>query len=149
MTEVAGVMIRVAAASELERLFEQRWRVLRAPLGMERGTERDAGDDQSLHLIAVQEQTVIGGARLRVLSSELGSLAYVFVLPDYQRQGIGTQLIQAAIEQAISLNLSQLRVMTRLTAQSFYERLGFVATSDLFDYVGIPHRFLSFKLPVQ
>jgi ribosomal protein S18 acetylase RimI-like enzyme len=44
--------------SELAALYDQRWLVLRMPLGMERGTEKDEYDDRSLHVIAVYQQAV-------------------------------------------------------------------------------------------
>ncbi|HBB32994.1 MAG TPA: GNAT family N-acetyltransferase [Cyanobacteria bacterium UBA8803] len=132
---------------ELEDMYYQRWLVLRSPLGMERGTERDKHDQSAFHVVAVSNGRVIGSARLRELSPELGSIAYVAVLPEFHHQGIGTKLIQTLIAKARENNLKRLRVMTRLNALGFYQRLGFLATGATFDYLDIPHQFMELNLP--
>ena len=124
---------------ELDDMYYQRWLVLRAPLGMDRGTEKDKYDDSSFHLVAVCNDKVIGSARLRELSAEMGSIAYVSVLPDFRNQGIGTQLIKELIETAKQKNLKYLRLMTRISALEFYKKLGFSETGKPFVYIDIPH----------
>ena len=131
---------------ELEDMYYQRWLVLRAPVEMNRGTEKDKYDSTAFHLVAVCNDRVIGSARLRELSEELGSIAYVSVLPEFRNQGIGTKLIEKLIEKAKEKNLKHLRLMTRLTALDFYKRLGFLEIGDPFDFLDIPHRFMVFNL---
>ncbi len=131
---------------ELDDMYYQRWLVLRAPVGMDRGTEKDKYDDSAFHLVAVCNGNVIGSARLRELSEELGSIAYVSVLPEFRNQGIGTKLIEALIEKAKRKNLKRLRLMARISASGFYKRLGFFEMGDPFDYLDIPHIFMSFKI---
>lgn len=90
----------VKKETELDDMYYQRWLVLRAPLGMDRRTEKDKYDNSTFHLVAVCNERVIGSARLRELSEELGSIAYVSVLPEFCNQGIGTKLIEKLIEKA-------------------------------------------------
>ncbi len=134
---------------EKEEMYYQRWLVLRKPINMERGTEKDEydDDDSSLHFLAVCEEKIIGSARLRQLSTELGSIAYIAVLPEFQSQGVGTALIQKIIEIANQKQLTSLRVMSRINASKFYEKIGFRDTGQPFDFLGIPHKFMLFKLP--
>ena len=132
----------VKTKKELDEMYYLRWLVLRSPLGMERGTEKDKHDDSAFHLVALCNDKVIGSARLRKLSPELGSIAYVAVLPEFQNQGIGTKLIEQLIEKAKEQKLQTLRLMTRLSALEFYKRLGFSAQGTPFDYLGIPHLFM-------
>jgi ribosomal protein S18 acetylase RimI-like enzyme len=110
---------------ELEEMFYQRWLVLRSPLGMEIGSERDNHEDGALHLIAMCDRKIIASARLRELSPKLGSISYVAVLPEFQNQGIGTKLIKQLIAQAQQKNLKTLRLMSRINAIKFYQKLGF------------------------
>ncbi len=131
---------------ELDEMYYQRWLVLRAPLGMDRGTEKDKYDDRAFHVVAVCHDKVIGSARLRELSEELGSIAYVSVLPEFQNQGIGTKLIQELIEAGRKKNLKRLRLMTRINALGFYKKLGFSETGKPFVYLDIPHIFMGFNL---
>ena len=69
---------------ELGEMFYQRWLVLRSPLGMHRGTEQDSYEATAFHLVAVCNNQIVASARLRELSTELGSIAYVAVLPEFQ-----------------------------------------------------------------
>ncbi len=52
--------------------------------------------------------------------------------PDYQSQGIGTQLLNQVIEQARQAGAHQLWCDARLTAAGFYERFGMQAEGDVF-----------------
>jgi len=133
---------------ELEEMFYQRWFVLRKPLGMERGSEKDEYDDSdsAVHLVAVFQDKIIGSARLRQLSPELGSISYVAVSPEFQNQGIGTKLMHKLIEIAQEKNLHAVKLRARINALNFYKRLGFTEEGELHDYRGIPHIFMYCKL---
>lgn len=130
-----------------EEMYEQRWLVLRAPIHLERGTERDKYDAHALHFIAVNNRQIIGSARLREMSTELGSIAYLAVLPEFQSHGVGTALIKKIIEIAEKKYLKSLRVMSRINASKFYQRIGFQETGESFEFLGIPHQFMNFNLP--
>lgn len=132
--------------TELDDMYYQRWLVLRAPLGMARGTEKDKYDNSAFHLVAACNDRVIASARLRELSEELGSIAYVSVLPEFCNQGIGTKLIEKFIETAKEKNLKSLRLMSRISALRFYQRLGFSDIGEPFDFMDIPHKFLSLEI---
>ncbi len=136
----------VKNGTELDDMYYQRWLVLRAPLGMERGTEKDKYDNSAFHLVAVCNDRVIGSARLRELSEELGTIAYVSVLPEFCNQGIGTKLIEKLIEKAKEKNLKSLRLMTRVSALGFYKRLGFTDIGEPFCFLDIPHKFMCLKI---
>ena len=131
---------------ELEEMFYQRWLVLRSPLGMEIGSERDNHEDGALHLIAMCDRKIIASARLRELSPKLGSISYVAVLPEFQNQGIGTKLIKKLIAKAQQKNLKILRLMSRINAIKFYQKLGFSEQENPFDYLGIPHIFMQLEI---
>ncbi|NEP05264.1 MAG: GNAT family N-acetyltransferase [Okeania sp. SIO2G4] len=131
---------------EKDAMYYQRWLVLRAPINMEIGTEKDEYEDSALHIIAVYKQKIIGSARLREMSKELGSIAYLCVLSEFQSQGIGTSITKKIIEIAKEKQLKHLRVMTRLSASKFYKRIGFIETGEPFQFLGIPHQFMYFNL---
>lgn len=137
----------IQTEKERSSLFYQRWLVLRKPMGMPQGTEQDQYEESSFHVIAVCDRQIVGSARLRELSEELGSIAYVCVLPEFQSQGIGTKLVQKLIEIAQEQNLKRLRVMTRTQAFNFYQKLGFVEQNKPINFLGIPHQFMYFNLP--
>ncbi len=134
---------------ELEDMYHQRWLVLREPMGMEKGTEQDQYESSAFHLVAVCNNQVIGSARLRELSSGLGSIAYVALLPKFRHQGIGTKLIETLIQKAKANKFKGLRLLSRINGLGFYSRLGFIADGEPFDYVGISHQFMYLNLSSQ
>lgn len=132
---------------ELEDMYYQRWLVLRAPLALPRGSERDKFDDSSFQLIVLFDKQIIGSARLRNLSPELASIAYMAVLKEFRNQGVGTQLLKNLIAKAQVEKFKTLRLMSRVHTLGFYQRLGFFAEGKPFNYLGIEHIFMYLNLP--
>ncbi len=59
-----------------------------------------------------------------------GHIDCAYVNPDYQRQGIMTQLVRHALEEASRMNLSRLYVEASICAKPLFEREGFVVVSE-------------------
>lgn len=58
-------------------------------------------------------------------------LSKIYLLPEYQRQGIGTQLIRSVLDDASRSGLPvTLRVLKVNPARRLYERLGFVEVGE-------------------
>ncbi|NEO29086.1 MAG: GNAT family N-acetyltransferase [Symploca sp. SIO3C6] len=149
MLSKSNIDIRpIQSKRELDDMYYQRWLVLRAPLGMDRGSEKDKHDYSAFHLVAVCEEKIIGSARLRQLSAQLGSIAYVAVLSEFRSQGLGTKLIKKLMEQAQEKNLKSLRLMARSNTLGFYHRIGFLEKGEPFNFLGIPHIFMYANLPL-
>jgi GNAT superfamily N-acetyltransferase len=56
-------------------------------------------------------------------------LEQIYLLPEYQRLGIGSVLIQSLITEASQSHIPiRLRVMTVNPAKKFYEKFGFIVT---------------------
>jgi GNAT superfamily N-acetyltransferase len=73
---------------------------------------------------------IAGGIRTEVQES-LHFVRLIFLLPDFQRQGIGTQLILAEAARASRANKQlHLKVIKINPAQTLYERIGFVVVSE-------------------
>ncbi|MGL5083550.1 MAG: GNAT family N-acetyltransferase [Microcoleaceae cyanobacterium] len=142
------VVQSVTTDQERAALYEQRWFVLRKPLALERGTEQDQYDPepQTCHFAASCSSQMVGSARFRQLSPTLGSIAYVAVLPEFQRRGIGTALVKYAIKIARQRDCQQVRLMSRSDAMDFYKKLGFCEIGAPIDVLGIPHQFMSLNL---
>jgi len=131
-------------------MYQQWWTVLRQPLGKPLGSERDRADEAEgtyyaiakgkwLRHIALIEGKIIGSARLRLFEKGVGSIAYIAVLPEFSRQGIGTQLMKFLLNFAQEKGFHTVRLRSRVTAQNFYQKLGFSPTTEPFIHIGIPH----------
>jgi ribosomal protein S18 acetylase RimI-like enzyme len=58
-------------------------------------------------------------------------LHQLFILPEYQRQGIGTHLLRGVLSEAATAGVPvRLRVLRCNPAKSLYERHGFAVTSE-------------------
>lgn len=84
------------------------------------------------------EDEVVGTAALKVESDEVGSIRWVYVLPEHQRKGVGTSLVTNIENEAIRMKLKRLRVLANENAQwarNFYKKLGYKMINK------IPRRF--------
>ncbi|MDJ0681998.1 MAG: GNAT family N-acetyltransferase [Xenococcaceae cyanobacterium MO_167.B52] len=70
---------------------------------------------------------------MKVVSSETEIyLAEIQIIQDYQKQGIGTNLIQSLIQEAqISNKKLWLKVLKNNPAKKLYQRLGFIKQEEL------------------
>jgi ribosomal protein S18 acetylase RimI-like enzyme len=78
---------------------------------------------------------VMAGQDVGVISVEKGEqevfLSRLYILPEYQGRGIGTQLIKRVLAEAFGDNLPvSLRVLRVNPAKELYERLGFVVVEE-------------------
>src|SRR5262249_42741223 len=89
---------------------------------------------QSSLFVAESDGDVIGFAQFVRRSAESAELTRIYVLPDRQRGGIGTQLLDAGLRELAGEGLQHLTVEVERdngVGRRFYERSGFVATREL------------------
>lgn len=101
--------------------------------------EWDDADGASLHALAVDaDGAPIGCARLL----PDGHIGRVAVLTAWRRRGVGHALVARLIDEARRRGDVRVIVNAQVDAMPFYARYGFVATGDVFDEAGIPHRVM-------
>jgi predicted GNAT family N-acyltransferase len=61
------------------------------------------------------------------------------VLAAERKAGIGTCLMERAVEIARTMNVQDIEVHAQLTARPFYARLGYREEGEVFEEAGIPH----------
>jgi predicted GNAT family N-acyltransferase len=128
---------------EQTRLRRVRHHVFVVEQGVPEVLEWDAADDLSIHALAADEHgEPIGCARL--LGD--GHIGRVAVVRDWRGHGVGTALMTTLVEQARARGDAMAIVNAQLAALAFYEAQGFVATGDIFDEAGIPHRVMTLAL---
>ncbi len=74
------------------------------------------------------EGVVVAVAALGAEDQDCGRIRWVYVLPEYQRQGIGTALVLHLEREASGMGLSRSRLVTdngATWAVAFYEHLGY------------------------
>ena len=80
------------------------------------------------------EGRILGVAALRVESEGAGRIRYLYILPEYQNRGIGTNLLTHLEQRAKEAGLRKLRALTigkASWAVKFYQKLGYRLTDKI------------------
>lgn len=118
-----------------------RYRVLRAPLGMPRGSEENAAEAACRHLVAEDASgRVLGCVIFRDDDGARGQLMQMAVAPELHGQGVGALLVRHLEAALVADGVREVILHARETAIGFYERLGYAVFDEPYVEVGIPHR---------
>ncbi len=104
--------------------------------------DADGRDQNSLHVLMQDGDRLAGYTRILPpgLSYDTASIGRIVLDAHYRGQGLGEKLVQASIEKCFALYPSDITITAQVASLGFYEKLGFVAISDVFDEAGIDHR---------
>ena len=98
--------------------------------------EWDGMDDDSWHFLATDQDDVpIGTARL-LADGQIGRMA---VLGKYRGAGIGSVLLETAVDKARHLGFDHVFLHAQTHALDFYLKAGFIAEGEEFEEAGIAH----------
>lgn len=123
---------------EWKAYYDLRYRILREPLGKERGSERNEGDADATHLALWKDQKIIGVARLDLVENHLCQARFVAIENNLQGKGYGQQIMTALEEEAIKQGYQKIMLHAREIALPFYQRLGYILVGPsykLFDQI--------------
>lgn len=101
--------------------------------------ERDEYDDSATHLIARNDDRVVGTARLRSLDDTTAKVERVAVKQACRGQGLGQRLMAHAERIAAERAADTVVLHSQTSVEAFYQNLGYETTSDVFEDAGIPH----------
>ena len=126
--------------SEWERYFNFRWEKLRKPLGMPKDTLKDDKEQDSCHLIAVDnKEEVIGTGRLHFNNEEEGQIRYMAVSESIQRKGLGSAIVSELELIAKKKGAREMVLNARKNAINFYLSLSYKEIEPYESDTGIPH----------
>ncbi|MDA3845126.1 MAG: GNAT family N-acetyltransferase [Vallitaleaceae bacterium] len=112
--------------------------ILRAPLGMNIFDEDLSDEINQIHFGAFMDTQLIG---ILVLMEQGSSykVRQVATKDNYRGLGIGSRLVGLAETWAMDHKIYKIVLHARITAITFYEKLGYVSEGALFSEIGIPH----------
>jgi len=120
-------LIEPASAAEFEQYYQLRWKILRAPWGQPRGSERDALDATSTHIMVIgTSKAALGIGRLHFNSISEAQIRYMAVDVGQQRRGIGTLIVKTLEIRGAALGATRIVLDARETALGFYCKQGYI-----------------------
>ncbi len=81
-------------ADELADYFSFRWEILRKPLHLPPGSEKDEQENNAFHIAAYDRSTIIGVGRLHIEAEKCARIRYMAVHDTFQKQGIGSKILK-------------------------------------------------------
>lgn len=132
--------------SQREQLMRVRMDVFVEEQGVPAEIEIDELDDRAYHWLALgtDSQPI---ATVRMLSN--GHIGRMAVVAEHRSEGIGSALLQQCIDFARISGLFDVYLHAQIQAIDFYQRHGFITTSEEFMDAGIPHRSMRLQLAAK
>lgn len=130
---------------EWEVYYDLRYRILREPLGKERGSERTDDDENGVHFALHENNALIAVARLDHVDERVCQARFVAVESHLQGKGYGRKIMTALENQAIGLGYRKLILHARDYALPFYEKLGYTLVGPSYKLFDILQHFKMFK----
>lgn len=118
--------------------FALRYEIFVLEQGIDQIAEFDALDsDQRYYFVCYRQRIPVGTVRYQAYDSKTIQPDRLCVKHSYRHQGIGRQLLLLLENQAIKDGYSQSLLSAEISAQGFYESLGYSVRSDLYIEDGI------------
>ncbi len=126
-------------SDKYDELVELRYKVLLEPLGLKFLDKHRTNEISYLHIGCLDnlEDKIVGGLMLIPLNNNEIRMMQVAVSPDYQKKGIGRELVAYAEKRAKDVGYSKIIMYAMLSVVDFYEKLNYTQESDLFEEGGI------------
>lgn len=123
---------------EFKAYYQIRYKELREPWGLQKGTEKDDYEPISRHFMAVDDTTnkIVGTVKLMEKESGVGWFSHMAVRSDYQNKGVGKLLLNFIEEEAKREGYTTLGCMSRLNTTEYFERAGYTINGLPSQYIG-------------
>ena len=132
--------LSIDVTQDLEACLKLRFEVFVDEQGVPVEEERDALDDTATHLLALQDGTPVGTARI-VFQGDTAKIGRVCVVKTARGTGLGAKLIEACVNVARNqAGITRAKLGAQTHAIGFYEKLGFEVYGPVYLDAGIDHR---------
>jgi N-acetylglutamate synthase-like GNAT family acetyltransferase len=115
---------------EWKAYYALRFNVLREPWNQPLGSEVLADEDQAIHAIAVEDNEVLGVARMHESAEKQGQVRCVATATAAQGKGIGKAIMSYLEEQAKAKGWTEIVLEARENAVPFYQRIGYTIIAE-------------------
>ena len=118
--------------------LELRARVFCGEQGVAPEADRDGRDGEALHVVAVEDDRVVGTCRL-VFDDRVAMLGRMVVDRELRGRGVGAAVLREAERHARAAGARRIALHAQLPARPLYAREGYVDRGSRFMEEGIPH----------
>lgn len=120
--------------------YDLRWRILRAPWNQPKGSEQDELEGQAIHIVAVEENKIVGCGRAHFNSDVEAQIRYMAVETEWQGRGIGKMILDELEKRVIEKGAQKIVLHAREGVVKFYEKNGYKLVRQSHILFGvIPH----------
>lgn len=141
-----GIAIRSPKTeAEWEQYYDLRYRILREPLGKERGSERNEGDQTGIHFALYDNKQLKAIARLDNAGEKSAQVRFVAVETELQGKGYGRKIMEATEVAAQHAGSEKMILHARDYAVEFYLRLGYEVIEPSYKLFDVLQHFLMEK----
>ena len=125
-------------SSDYKRAVTIREEILRIPLGLSFSKE-ELEETNDIHFAGFSDETMIGTLVLSPQNDETIRMRQVAVHSDYQKRGIGKQLVEFSENFAVKKGYKKMILHSREDVIPFYTKLNYTVFGDRFESVSLPH----------
>ena len=120
-------IIEPTTSEEFKKYYNLRYEILRQPWGQPPGSERDEGEETSIHRMIIDNKTgnALAVGRLQFNSEDEAQIRYMAVAGDLQGKGLGSQIISALEDVARGKGIQRIILSARENALQFYKNNGY------------------------
>jgi len=116
--------------AEWKAYYALRFNVLREPWNQPVGSEVLADEDQAIHAIAVEDNEVLGVARMHESAAKQGQVRCVATATAAQGKGIGKAIMAYLEVQAKAKGWTEIVLEARENAVPFYQAIGYTIVAE-------------------
>jgi N-acetylglutamate synthase-like GNAT family acetyltransferase len=112
---------------DFKAYYDLRYKVLREPWGLPKGTEKDDYEPLAFHFMAIDTKTgeLVGCARLYEREDGAAWYSHLAVESDRQKSGIGKQLTHHIESVAREKGYKVIGCLSRLNTTKYFEKSGY------------------------
>ena len=125
-------------SSDYKKAVTIREEILRIPLGLSFSKE-ELEEASDFHIAGFSDETMIGTLILSPQNDETIRMRQVAVCSDYQKNGIGKQLVEFSENFAVKKGYKKMILHSREDVIPFYTKLNYTVFGDRFELVTLAH----------
>jgi N-acetylglutamate synthase-like GNAT family acetyltransferase len=112
---------------DFKAYYELRYKVLREPWGLPRGSEKDDYEPISQHFMAVNDESgeLLGCLKLFEKEAGVAWVSHLAVADKHQRKGIGKSMLAHVEDLARRQGFTRIGCLSRLNTTDYFERAGY------------------------